>query len=169
MSTGVSPPASGDDGADQIDDDIVEAMGTLGEAYEYLIRARGHLYSFHQLMGRVDFLFGDAADQFDDAGRSEAADELRAEIVGRNVLDGRWTFQVVEEFDDLYWDAVHGTVRDLQRRYQGGRRHVHESRMKDERRSSGRAGHERRPPGAHEPEVDTEEDGPPTRAEQEDA
>jgi len=28
------------------------------------------------------------------------AERLATELVGRNVLPGRWTFQVVEEFDD---------------------------------------------------------------------
>jgi hypothetical protein len=41
-------------------DDTVAAAGKFSEAYEYVIRARGHLYSFHQLMGHADALFGDA-------------------------------------------------------------------------------------------------------------
>jgi anti-anti-sigma factor len=142
----------------EADDEIIEAMGTLGEAYEYLIRARGHLYTFHQLMGRVDFLFGDAADQLAAAGEHEAAERLRTEIVGRNVLDGRWTFQVVEEFDGLYWDTAHDAVRGMERRYQNGQRHLYESSLKDQRRSAGRPGHERRPPRAHADEIETEHD-----------
>jgi hypothetical protein len=142
----------------EADDEIIEAMGTLSEAYEYLIRARGHLYTFHQLMGRVDFLFGDAADQLATAGELEAADRLLTEIVGRNVLDGRWTFQVVEEFDGLYWETAHEAVRGMERRYQNGQRHLYESALKDRRRSPGRPGHERRPPRAHVDDVETEHD-----------
>ena len=33
------------------------------------------------------------------------ADRLEKEVVGRNVLNGRWTFQIVEEFDDNYWSV----------------------------------------------------------------
>lgn len=127
-------------------DDLVEAIGTATEAFEYIERARGHLYSLHQLIGRADFLFGDAADQLEQSGATEDAARLRAEVVGRNVLDGRWTFQIVEEFDDLYYDTVAEEIRRLRATHVGGRRHEHESRLKDRRRSVGRPGHERRPP-----------------------
>ena len=92
------------------DDDLVEAIGKASEALEYVERARGHLYSFHQLLGHADLEFGAAADLLEQCGLQDAADAMRDEVVGRNVLDGRWTFQVVEEFDDLYYapavDAV---------------------------------------------------------------
>jgi hypothetical protein len=35
-------------------------------------------------------------------GHDEVADEVRTRLVGRNVIEGRWTFPVIEEFDDLY-------------------------------------------------------------------
>jgi hypothetical protein len=139
-------------------DEVVEAVGKASEAMEYLIRARGHLYSFHQLMGRVDFLFGDAADMFEDAGLGEVAERLREEVVGRNVLDGRWTFQIMEEFDELYYEPVEGQVDRLEEDLMGGQRHVYESELKEQRRSRGRAGHESRPPEAHDGRVETEVD-----------
>ena len=36
-----------------VDDATVEATGKLSEALEWVERARGHLYEFHQLMGRA--------------------------------------------------------------------------------------------------------------------
>ncbi len=72
-------------------------------------------------------------------------------MVGRNVLYGRWTFQVVEEFDDDYYAVVRAAEADLRHRLLGGRRHVHELEMKQQRRSTGRRGHEAAPtsrPGA---------------------
>ena len=128
-----------------VDDATVRACGTLGEGFERLERARGHLYAFHQLMGRADFCFGDAADQLADAGHDELAASIRAEVVGRNVLEGRWTYQVVEEFDDCYYRPVADTEREVRDRLLGGRRHVYEAELKEQRRSSGRSGHERRP------------------------
>lgn len=129
-----------------VDDATVEATGTLSEALEYLVRARGHLYSFHQLMGRVDLLVGEAADALADAGHAGPAERLRREVVGRNVLEGRWTFQIVEEFDDTYYRAVEAAERRVRDELLAGRRHVFESEMKDDRRSVGRRHHERRPP-----------------------
>ncbi len=146
-----------------VDDATVEALGRASEGFEYLERARGHLYSLHQLIGRVDFLFEDAADLFQQAGCVEEAERLRAEVIGRNVLDGRWTFQIVEEFDDLYYGPIRETLRDLEQRHLDGHRHVYESELKDHRRSLGRFGHERRPPAAHSSQVESESDDSPPK------
>jgi hypothetical protein len=130
---------------DGVDDGTVEAVGKLSEALEYVERARGHLYTFHQLMGRADFLIGDASDMLRDAGQPEIADQLATELVGRNVLYGRWTFQVVEEFDDNYWSVVREHERGVRDQLMGGQRHVLEAEMKERRRSHGRPGHEATP------------------------
>ena len=83
-----------------VDDDTIAAVGKVSEALEYVERARGHLYSFHQLMGGADLALGQACDALRKAGHDTQADRLQTELVGRNVLYGRWTFQIVEEFDD---------------------------------------------------------------------
>jgi hypothetical protein len=137
------------------DPKVVEAVGKASEALEYVERARGHLYSFHQLMGRADIEFGNAADLLREAGLSPDAASVRTDVVGRNVLDGRWTFQVVDEFDELYYRFVVDAVRALERAHLGGRRHVFESNMKDDRQTHGRAGQERRPPAGWSTAVDT--------------
>jgi hypothetical protein len=128
-----------------VDDDTIEAVGQVSEALEYVERARGHLYSFHQLIGHADLTLGAACDRLRAAGHGDTADRLETELVGRNVLHGRWTFQIVEEFDDGYWtdfrEHEHRVRDDLQ---QGGR-HVFEAKMKEQRRTPGRAGHQARP------------------------
>ncbi len=80
-------------------DASVSAVGRLSEAFEYLVRARGHLYSLHQLSGRVDILAEQAADELEQAGHDELAERLRREIVGRNVLNGRWTCSTARQAD----------------------------------------------------------------------
>jgi hypothetical protein len=45
-----------------VDDATVEAVGAVSEALECVERARGDLYSFHQLMGHADLLLGEACD-----------------------------------------------------------------------------------------------------------
>ena len=139
-------------------DATVEAVGKVSEALEWVERARGRLYDFHQLMGRADLLLGEAADALEEAGHPDHADRLRDRMVGRNVLDGRWTFQIVEEFDDLYWNAAREAERAVRDDLMAGRRHVFESEMKDDRRTEGRAHHERRPAAAHDPDVTTLDD-----------
>ena len=130
-----------------VDDATVEATGKVSEALEWVERARGHLYEFHQMMGHADFAFGEAADALREAGHEAQADLLGADVVGRNVLEGRWTFQVVEEFDDGYYDAVRTAEKRVRDELVGGRRHVFEAELKEQRRTHGRDGHERRPGG----------------------
>ncbi len=131
-----------------LDDATVEAVGGgVSEALEWVERARGHLYSFHQLMGRADLLLGEACDKLREAGHDSIAERLEEEVVGRNVLYGRWTFQIVEDFDDSYWSVFRDHERRVRDELQQGRRHVFESEMKERRRTQGRPpGHERRPP-----------------------
>lgn len=126
-------------------DDTVEAVGKVSEALEYVERARGHLYSFHQLMGHADLLLGEASDALRDAGHPGIADRLTEDMLGRNVIRGRWTFQVVEEFDDDYWSRFREHEKRVRDELMGGRRHVFEAEMKEDRRTKGRDGHEATP------------------------
>lgn len=128
-----------------VDDATVEAVGKVSEALECVERARGDLYSFHQLIGHADLMLGDACDMLRAAGHGAVADRLETEVVGRNVLHGRWTFQIVEDFDDNYWTVFREHERAVRDELQGGVRHVWEEEMKDRRRTDGRPGHERRP------------------------
>ena len=114
-------------------DPPVAALGKLGEAFEWVERARGRLYDLHQLMGHADLLMGEAADLLDAAGECELARRVRREVVGRDVLDGRWTFEVVEAYDDEYYGPVGSVVRAARDRLAGGRRHDFEAQLKIER------------------------------------
>ena len=127
------------------DDRTIEAVGRLTEALETVERARGHLYSFHQLTGEADFKIGDAVDQLRAAGHGEIADRLQHEIVGRNVIEGRWTFQIMEEYDDTYWSAVREAERSVREELTGGRRHLAEAALTEERRTHGHPHHTREP------------------------
>ncbi|MGE0877469.1 MAG: hypothetical protein AB7L13_06010 [Acidimicrobiia bacterium] len=138
------------------DDDLVAAIGKASEALEAVERARGHLYSFHQLIGHADFEFSNAARMMSACGLAAEGEAIDIDLVGRNVIDGRWTFQVVEEFDDLYYATAVAAVRGLEKKYLNGMRHVLESRVKEQRRTHGRVGHESRPPAAASPVVDLE-------------
>lgn len=130
---------------DGVSDETVAAAGKAGEAMEWIERARGRLYDFHQMMGRADLLFGDAVSLLQQAGHPQLADELDQDVVGRNVLEGRWTFQVIEEFDTTYYEACKAMVGRINDELVGGWRHVHESEMKEGRRTHGRRHHEQRP------------------------
>lgn len=143
------------------DDPTVEAVGKLTEAFEWIERARGQLYTFHQLMGHADELVAGAADALAGAGHTRLANEVRERLVGRNTIDGRWTFQMVEEFDDGYYTDARGVERRVRDELMAGRRHVFEAELKEKRRTPGRRGHEARPLSAHEAHVPTMADFSP--------
>lgn len=128
-----------------VDDATVEALGLLSEALETVERARGRLYDFHQLTGHADLQLGEAVKKLREAGHGELADEVEREIVGRNVLPGRWTFQVVEEYDDTYWGPFRDMERSVRDRLGQGRRHLFEAAMKETRRTHGHPDHTARP------------------------
>lgn len=128
-----------------VGDTTVEAVGKLSEAFEIAERARGHLYAFHQLTGRADFALGWAATLLREAGHHHLADRMTADLIGRNVLEGRWTFQIVEEYDDGYYNLFRDIEREVREELLQGRRHVYEAEMKEARRTHGRPGHEARP------------------------
>ena len=72
------------------------------------------------MSGRADLTVGEAAEALREAGHEDLAERLERELVGRNVLDGRWTFQVVEEFDDGYWSVSSATSSASPRRAHPG-------------------------------------------------
>jgi hypothetical protein len=140
------------DAGEQPSDTTIEAVGKVSEARETIERARGHLYSFHQLIGKADLGLGDAVDLLAKAGHPEWVERIRAELIGLNVLTDRWTFQIVEEYDDGYYRTFTDLERDVRTALTNGRRHLFEQQMKEHRRTHGRKGHEQgtpstRPPG----------------------
>ena len=128
-----------------VSDETVDALGKLSEALETVEVARGHLYAFHQLTGSADIALQGAVDALREAGHAELADRIASELVGRNVVAGRWSFQVVEDYDDGYWSRFRELERAAREQLAGGRRHLFEARLKQDERSAGRAGHEATP------------------------
>jgi hypothetical protein len=125
-----------------VSDATVEAVGKLSEALEVIENARGNLYAFHRLSGTADLTLGEAVDALREAGHDELAERINRELLGRNVIHGRWTFQIVEDYDDGYYatfKALDAAVRDA---LVDGKRHLFEAEMKEDRRTHGRPGHE---------------------------
>src|SRR4029453_8393717 len=106
----------------------------LNEALEPVEQARGLLYGFHQLTGKADLLLQDAVDLLRKAGADELADDLETELVGRNVIADRWTFQIVEDYDAGYWATFRAFDDRARAEFADGDRHLHEARMKQRER-----------------------------------
>ena len=134
-----------------VTDETVEALGKLSEALETVERVRGHLYSMHQLTGKADFLLDDAVELFRAAGHDAIADRLTTDLIGRNVIGGRWTFQLVEEYDDGYWSVFRDLERQARAELVQGRRHLFEAGLKERERTRGHRAHTARPGSAPGP------------------
>ena len=124
-----------------VSDGTVEALGKISEALEAVEAARGFLYSFHRLSGTADLTLGEGVEQLREAGHHELADRIGRELVGRNILQGRWSFQVVEEYDDGYYAAFKELEQTARAELVGGRRHLYEAEMKEDRRTPGDPDH----------------------------
>ncbi|MGW6204480.1 hypothetical protein ACWF9B_12665 [Streptomyces sp. NPDC055089] len=120
-----------------VSDRTVEALGALSKALETTERARGALYEFHQLTGGADFAVGDAVRLLREAGHDREADLVEREILGRNVIPGHWTFQIIEEYNQTYYRPFTEVEKHVVDTLAQGRDHLHEAEMKAARRPSG--------------------------------
>jgi hypothetical protein len=120
-------------GMDGPDDLTVEALGKLSEALETVHRVRGHLYALHQLTGAADFKLDEAVSLFMQAGHTKMAERIQRELIGRDLIPGHWTFQIVEEFDDGYYAEFTRVEKDARDEYAQGRRHLYEAELKARR------------------------------------
>ena len=139
--TDVERPAPNHRRPADVDDATVEGLGKLSEALEAVETARGQLYAFHRLCGTADLQLGEAVGMLRAAGHEVLADDLDARLVGRNILEGRWSFQVIEEYDDGYYATFQSLERQAREALVAGRRHLFEAEMKEDRRTHGDPDH----------------------------
>ncbi|WP_059006882.1 hypothetical protein [Streptomyces specialis] len=124
-----------------VDDATVEALGKLSEGLEMVERARGRLYDWHQLIGGGGARLGEAVELLRKAGHHRHADLIARELVGRNVLTGRWSFQTVEEFNRVYYRPAVELEERVRQDLIDGREHVYEAEMKERLRTQGHPDH----------------------------
>jgi hypothetical protein len=125
-----------------VSDATVEAVGKLSEALEVVENARGNLYAFHRMSGTADLTLGEAVEALRTAGHGELAERIDRELLGRNVIQGRWTFQIVEDYDDGYYATFKALDAEVRDALVDGKRHLFEAEMKEDRRTHGLPGHE---------------------------
>jgi hypothetical protein len=116
--------------AAQLDDATVDALGKLSEALEVVENTRGHLYEFHRMTGTADLKLQEAVRDLRSAAHADLADDIDEALVGRDVIPGMWTFQLVEKYDEHYWTVFRGVERFARDRLADGARHLYEAEMK---------------------------------------
>ena len=113
-----------------VDDATVTALGKLSAALETAEDARGHLYAFHRLSGRADLDLQEAVKALREAGHAQIADAIDDLMVGRDVIENRWTFELVEEYDRGYLDPFRAAERAARREVGDVPTHLAEAEMK---------------------------------------
>ena len=111
-------------------DATVEAVGKLSAAFEVVENARGFLYGFHRMSGEADLALQEAVAALRSAGHDDLADEIGQVLVGRDVVPGFWTFQLVEAYDQQYYRVFRAVDELVRERLCAGRPHVFEAEMK---------------------------------------
>jgi hypothetical protein len=111
-------------------DETVAALGKLSEALETVEHARGLLYNFHRLAGSADLALGEAVTKLREAGHQGLADEIDEVLVGRDVIPGYWTFQLVEEYDAGYWQVFRAVEQRARAQLGDVPPHLFEAEMK---------------------------------------
>ncbi|MCX5384818.1 hypothetical protein [Streptomyces sp. NBC_00083] len=129
-------------------DTTVEALGALSKALETTERARGHLYAFHQLTGTSDFELDRTVELLREAGHEDWAERVRHEILGRNVIPGHWTFQIIEAYNTTFYEPYKALESAARAELADGRDHLFEAELKEERRTGGHPDHTALPPSA---------------------
>ena len=118
-----------------VSDATVAALGKLSEALETVEHARGLLYGFHRLSGTADRLLQDAVAMLRDAGHTQVADDIDEALVGRDTINGQWSFQLVEAYDAGYWQVFRDAEQYARTELHVPARHVHEAEMKPRSRT----------------------------------
>jgi len=118
-------------------DATVDAVGRLSAAFEVVENARGFLYGFHRMSGEADLALQDALVALRSAGHAELADEIDQVLVGRDVVPGTWTFELVEAYDEHYYRVFRAVDALVRERLSDGRPHVFEAEMKAREQRSG--------------------------------
>lgn len=128
-----------------VSDETVAAVGKLSEALEIVEQARGMLYGFHRLTGKADLTLDEAVGLLVSAGHTQLAEDIERGLIGRNVIEGRWTFQIIEDYDSGYYSAFQDVEARARDSLTGGKRHLFEAEMKEDRRTHHSKGHESTP------------------------
>lgn len=118
-------------------DELVAALGKLSEALEVVEEARGLLYTFHRRSGRADLTLQEAVQALHDAGEHDTARQVAELLVGRDVIPGCWTFQIIEQYDAQYWQPFRAVEAEVRQRLGGGTAHIYEAEMKHDEQQPG--------------------------------
>jgi len=135
------------EGVDAIDEATLRAVHRLEVAAEWIERSFGALLDAHHAAGHGQEMLLEAADLLDEAGHGGLAALVRSDAASRDAADGRWTYQVVDEFRAHLLEPVRRVEERVRAELAGGVRHRHEARMKRDTLGATPTTEARLPPG----------------------
>lgn len=109
-----------------ITDEERDALHHCQLGIEHVYRAYGSLLDFHHRVGHAMDRFHAAEERLRAAGHTELADELRDRHLPAGIVDGRWSYEVVEGFERDFLDPVTAFEVAVREDLAGGRTHVSE-------------------------------------------
>ncbi|WP_435151466.1 hypothetical protein [Haladaptatus sp. DFWS20] len=114
----------------QLSDDEEVALHELELGIEGLRKAHGYLVHFHHATGHAMSHLRVAESNLREAGHDEFADHIRDEILPCGLLgDERWTYDLLEKFEEEFFNDVLAFERDVREDVASGERHVKERRQ----------------------------------------
>jgi len=122
---------------DEVSEAEAAAIHEVELTLEWLQRARGLFVQFHHATGHALDHLDDAEAALRDCGYDDLADEIRDEHLPRSVIEDRWTYDLLEEYEETFLRPYESFERRARDSVTDGVRHVHERRQ--EREWKGRA------------------------------
>jgi hypothetical protein len=128
------------DGLPDLSETEADAVHEVELGIEWLRRAHGDLLGVHHKTGHAFDHFDEAVSLLAAAGHEDLADALLEDHLTSGVVDGRWTYDLVESFESGMYDDLNGFERRVREAITDGQRHVVERQQ--EQRWERRAGDE---------------------------
>lgn len=120
---------------DNLSDEEMEALHEMQLGKEDIRKAYGQLVQFHHNIGSGMNHFKKAADKLEEADMKNESDEV-GEIVPKDVIEGYWTWKLIEEFEEDFFQDVMSTESDVREKLSDGEEHVNEQLMEKRRKEN---------------------------------
>lgn len=109
-----------------------DALHELQVGIEHFQRGYGRLLDCHHQIGRGMDRFESAREMLRDAGHDDLADELRDRHLPAGVVGDRWTYELVEEFEEGFLSPMRAFEWAACEELADGRDHVAERKYQAE-------------------------------------
>lgn len=115
-----------------LDSTDIQALHELQLGMEKFKMAHGNLVEFHHNIGSGMEHYRRAMEMLEDS-HPELAEEIAPELA-RGVVEGRWSWSIVEEFEEFFMENVREANNEVRDELADGEEHINEFMMEERRR-----------------------------------